>query len=72
MYTRLVDLLVRGISLPAAQLFVIAIENIFQGCVGNLTSSGSYRFALSGVVSSAMMDALIVIKGSGRGHGLGS
>ena len=26
-------LLVRGISLPAAQLFVIVIENIFPGCV---------------------------------------
>ena len=24
--------------LPAAQLFVIAIENILGGCVGNLTS----------------------------------
>ena len=71
MYIRLVDLLVRGISFPAAQLFVIAIENIFRGCVGNLTNSGSCRFALSGVVSSAMMDTLIVIKGSCRGHGLG-
>ena len=30
-------LLVRGISLPAAQLFVIAIENILLGGVGNLT-----------------------------------
>ena len=30
-------LLVRGISLPAAQLFVIAIENILRGSVGNLT-----------------------------------
>ena len=30
-------LLERGISLPAAQLFVIAIENILRGCVGNLT-----------------------------------
>ena len=29
--------LVRGISLSAAQLFVIAIENILRGCVGNLT-----------------------------------
>ena len=27
-------LLVRGISLPAAQLFVIAIENILRGGVG--------------------------------------
>ena len=26
-------LLVRGISLPAAQLFVIIIENILRGCV---------------------------------------
>ena len=30
-------LLVRGISLPVAQLFVIAIENILRGDVGNLT-----------------------------------
>ena len=30
-------LLVRGISLPAAQLFVIIVENILRGCVGNLT-----------------------------------
>ena len=30
--------LVRGISLPSVQLFVIAIENILQGGVGNLTS----------------------------------
>ena len=30
--------LVCGICLPAAQLFVIAIENTLQGCVGNLTS----------------------------------
>ena len=30
-------LLVRGISLPAVQLFVIAIENILRGGVGNLT-----------------------------------
>ena len=30
-------MLVRGISLPAAQLYVIAIENIFRGGVGNLT-----------------------------------
>ena len=30
-------LLVRGISLPAAQLFVIVIENILRGGVGNLT-----------------------------------
>ena len=38
MYIRLVDLLVRGISLPAAQLFVISIENILRGvCVGNLS-----------------------------------
>ena len=28
---RLLDLLVRGISLPATQLFVIAIENILRG-----------------------------------------
>ena len=27
----------RGISLPTAQLFVIAIENVLRGCVGNLT-----------------------------------
>ena len=26
-------LMVHGISLPAAQLFVIAIENILRGCV---------------------------------------
>ena len=32
-------LLVRGISLPVAQLFVIAIENILRGDVGNLTRS---------------------------------
>ena len=32
-------LLVRGIFLPAAQLFVIAIENILRGGVGNLTST---------------------------------
>ena len=32
-------LLVRGISLPAAQLFVIAIESILRGGGGNLTSS---------------------------------
>jgi len=31
-------LLVCGISLPAAQLFLIAIENILRGSVGNLTS----------------------------------
>ena len=31
--------LVCGISLPAAQLFVIAIENILRGCVGKLTRS---------------------------------
>ena len=37
MYIPLVELLVRGISLPAAQLFVIAIENILRGGVGNLT-----------------------------------
>ena len=30
--------LARGIPLPAAQLFVIAIENILRGGVGNLTS----------------------------------
>ena len=29
----------RGISLPAVQLFVIAIENILRGGVGNLTSA---------------------------------
>ena len=34
MYIRLVDLLVRGISLPVAQLFVIAIENILRGGCG--------------------------------------
>ena len=32
--------LMRGISLPAAQLFVIAIENILRCVCGNLTSSG--------------------------------
>ena len=38
MYIPLVELLVRGISLPAAQLFVIAIENILRGRGGgNLT-----------------------------------
>ena len=31
--------LVRGISFPAAQLFVIAIENILRGGVVNLTRS---------------------------------
>ena len=36
MYIRLV-VLMRGISRPAAQLFVIAIENIFQEGAGNLT-----------------------------------
>ena len=34
----------RGISLPAAQLFVIAIENILRGCGGNLTSIFLYNF----------------------------
>ena len=34
-------LLVRGMSLPAAQLFVIAIENILREGVGNLTSKKS-------------------------------
>ena len=29
--------LVPGIFLPVAQLFVIVIENILRGCVGNLT-----------------------------------
>ena len=29
-------MLVRGMSFPAAQLFVIAIENILRGCVGDL------------------------------------
>ena len=39
MYVHNIDcFLVRGISLPVAQLFVIAIENILRGCVGNLTS----------------------------------
>ena len=37
-------LLVRGISLFAAQLFVIAIENILRGGVGNLTSYHSGKF----------------------------
>ena len=33
-------LLVRGISLPAAQLFLVAIDNILRrGCVGNLTGN---------------------------------
>ena len=36
-------LLVRGISLPAAQLFVIAIENILRWCVGNLISKEDGR-----------------------------
>ena len=41
-------LLVRGVSLPAAQLFVVAIQNILLGggvCVGNLTRppSGLHR-----------------------------
>ena len=31
-------MLVRGIFLPVAQLFVIAIENILRGGVDNLTS----------------------------------
>ena len=30
---------VRGIFFPAAQLFVVAIENILRGAVGNLISS---------------------------------
>ena len=37
MYIRLA-VMVRDISLPVAQLFVIAIENILRGDVGNLTS----------------------------------
>ena len=38
-------MLVRGISLPTAQLFVIAIENILPGAggVGNLTSAQKRR-----------------------------
>ena len=49
MYIKLVvSNLVRGISLHAAQLFVIAIENILRGCVGNITSYGlgDYRALL--------------------------
>ena len=37
MYIRLIDLLVRGISLPVAQLLVIAFETILWEAVGNLT-----------------------------------
>ena len=36
MYVFRLKILVRGISLPAAQLFVIAVDNILRRCVGNL------------------------------------
>ena len=39
--------LVHGISIPVAQLFVIAIENILRGCVGNLTRTASICFCVT-------------------------
>ena len=44
-------LLVRGISLPGAQLFVIAIENILRGGVGNLTSLKNIKHGFEIILS---------------------
>ena len=38
MYIKLVVCWCAAFSLPAAQLFVIAIENLLRECVGNLRS----------------------------------
>ena len=55
--------LVRGTSLPAAQLFVIAIENILRGWVGNLTRRNTF-IVLGGVHFTPPHQKLEVSKGS--------